>query len=597
MASFNWGNYKEVQPPSSPSPQGGGGFDWGKYQEVSSQPAVENSNNAQLRSLLMPSSSAKGILEDVGTGLARGTQSALKGLYDIYDLSPMGKAMSALSPSNDARIKQALSQQLPSLNENANPVDKAVENISSFAPYAMAPESAAPEAAGLVSNAAKGMLSGATYGAAQTETPKGALTGAAIGAVSPFAAKAVGGIGSAIAKPFASRVYNPLLSNLAPNIDAATNVSLDEGAKDIKRMFDAKKEVNNGQWDQAEYQANQLSGAPFDNSDYVGRLNTSLSNIRNKVGQDTNLSKAYGPAMDNLNNLIENAPNSYRDAMRTRESINAAKSNATLANNNISDPKLNRTTSTAQAALLDQVNSNIANNPEAQGFGNSWQQANQGFKELQNYKSLPVKGTGQLAPNSKMSMAMNSSPETSQFGGPDADLIKNFVPTGPSQGLSGMQHLGNLLDDEGQAKDLIKTSIFKPSLSDGFKPEEFLRKYKTLSPQQREYLFNPKEKSILDTALASKSLSNRSNAVTHWSLMHAPGMFIGGYAAEKRGLPWWSGAILGAAGQKMLSVPASGLGSSASVAKFLTNSAQKQLSTPAPLVNAGLQNIIGDSHG
>ena len=421
-------------------------------------------------------------------------------------------------------------------------------SIGRVAPYFIAPEAGIGEGASLLarmgSQAARGAVSSAqTDQGSPQDKLESAGTGAALAAGGEGLLSGLGSAAKPIGKYLSKNIYGPLMDKVEGSLKDVSQANLNAGAQSLKDIFDAKKSINNKAWDDATSQASSLDGVPFDNSDYLASLERQKQSLNDLVGNDSNLKAQYAGALNQLDVLKNEAPTSFRDAMRTRQGINAAKSNAIRTNGIPSDPAVNRVADGARKALLDQVNKNIDSTPEASSFGQSWANANKGFEDLQKYKQAPSAGT--LKNSTRLSEAMNGTPEGKIF---DA-----FMPTGKNDtGTAKFQHLANLLGDKEHANNLIKQAMFGKSLDSGFNPNAFITQYSKLSGAQKQYLFKPEENADLANAVRAKKIGDTQkssggigSSIGRAIANHSLGTILGASAGHAVGHPI-IGALIGA---------------------------------------------------
>ena len=392
---------------------------------------------------------------------------------------------------------------------------------------------------------------------AQTSQDGDKLEGAALGAATAGAGEgllsAVGKGAQSVGKAISKNIYQPLVNKLEGPMQDIAKTNLDDGAQALKGIYDAKKIANNNDWATAENLANQLGNTPFNNDDYLKALQNEKDSISEKIGGKKDLQDKFQGALNALDRFSEQPPQNFRDAMRVRQAINAAKGNAIGSNGLPTDIEVNKVADNARNALINQVNSNILTNPQVSDFGDAWTNANQGYKNLQQYKMAPKAGT--LTNSINLNKAMN--------GDPEGKIFNDFIPSGKNDtGTAKFEHLAKLFGDTDQANDLIKSAIFSKSLAGGFNPDSLLNSYKNLSPSQQTYLFDPEEKSTLDNALQARNLGKKNkynNGAINGFINRSLLSVLGGTLAHQVGVNPAIGAAAGFLGSNAIRKGASSI--------------------------------------
>ncbi len=501
-----------------------------------------------------------GILQSIGKGAEGFGTGLLTGLGKFADdnkglLGDMAGLTIGQLPGSP--ISQSIASTLPSAGDatKAAGLQPGVASsigsaIGRTAPYFAAPLGLESILGRIGGQAARGAMAGA-----QTSQDGDKLEGAALGAATAGAGEgllsAVGKGAQSVGKAISKNIYQPLVNELKAPMEDINKVNLNEGAQTLKSIYDAKKVANNNDWSAAESLANNIGDTPFDNADYLKGLQDQKDSLIEKIGGKEDLQNKFQGALNALDRFSKQPPENFRDAMRVRQAINAAKDNALSSNGLPQDIEVNKVADGARNALINQVNSNILKNPQVSEFGDAWTNANQGFKNLQQYKMAPKAGT--LLNNNDLTRAMSSGPNEKVEG----KIFNQFIPSGKNDtGTAKFEHLANLFGDKEQANDLIKSAIFNKPLSDGgFNPDSLLNSYKSLSPNQQTYLFNPAEKSTLDNALQARSLGSKNkynngaiNGLINRSLLSV----LGGTLAHQVGVNPAIGAAAGFLGSNAI---------------------------------------------
>ena len=519
-----------------------------------------------------------GILQSIGKGAESFGTGLLTGLGKFADDNKglLGDTAGlTIGQMPGSPISQSITSALPSAGDATKAAGLQPGMASSIgsaigrtAPYFAAPEAGLESILGRIGGqAARGAMAGA-----QTSQDGDKLEGAALGAATAGAGEgllsAVGKGAQSVGKAISKNIYQPLVNKLEGPMQDIAKTNLNQGAQTLKSIYDAKKIANNNDWSTAESLAEQLGNTPFNNADYLKALENEKDSINKEIGDGknigplqeqpsegakSNLQAKYSKALSKLDGFIDQAPSNFRDAMRVRKDINAAKDSVTNTSGLATDPEVNKAAGAAREALVSQFDSNLKNapamlskKPTMEAFGDAWTNANQGYKNLQQYKMAPKAGT--LSNSINLNKAMN--------GDPEGKIFNDFIPSGKNDtGTAKFEHLANLLGDKDQANDLIKSAIFNKSLEGGFNPDSLLSKYKSLSPDQRSYLFTSAEKSNLDNALQAKNLGQNSkaaNSIGQTIFHHSLSAGLGAALAHQAGVNPWIGVSIGALGGNTL---------------------------------------------
>jgi hypothetical protein len=452
----------------------------------------------------------------------------------------------------------------------ANIGDKVAEGITEFMPFNAAGDAAVSAdviKSPFVRNLVSQSIAGGLYGASTNpdNAASGALTGAALGA----GAGALSKVGESGVKSAATALkqsaLRPALQSVKSSFDSSLLPGMSDIASSLKKRYLQLKDNSSALFPMVKEAAKILDApakavdekkyifrgfAPvndnatnFDNSDYVNALKAKLGSIKSEVGNNNNLKSQASESIKQLNGLIKNAPTSFGDAIRERKGINAIPANY-FKENKTSDKMLNSVADYARKKLVNQVNKNIESNPEAQEFGDLWDKANKNYSEQSAFTSLPTTSNN-LKNSNAMQEAMYGK------GSPDGSILNKFVPKS-DEGMYKIVHLSKLLGNPDDARNAIRSTILSKAAKENNNPLEILKSYKALSEPQRQFLFSPDERRLLDVAKSSKATSAvKSRLMNHFTRL-ALGAAGGGIYAEHEGKSALPYMAIGAAGSEYL---------------------------------------------
>lgn len=430
------------------------------------------------------------------------------------------------------------------LGVKKNLADKVAVGAMDYAPYALGGEAVAwaKGLGDLAGQAIGGSLFGATHNPGHVA--RGALMGGALGAAGYGAAKLAGNAVKPVARYVLNNAVKPLVERAGQAIEKQDLPTAQQGANHLLNNYQDLKSVAGQLFNKAGDQA-QTIAQPFDNSKYVDALQGHLSGLKKVASRGKASANNVQNAIDQTQDWIDNAPQTFEDAVYHRKDINAAP-NVYLNPQNQADKSVKAASDVARKALDNQLDSNVTKTPGAQDFANTWGDANKYWKQAMDFEKLPTK-LGAMKKSNTIGQALQSN-------NPDASVINQYLPSGKEDGLNKMQHFADLIGDQDQAKRYLKSALVNQNVTkDGVNTNGFLNQYKKLSPQQRNYLFNDDENAMLGAAVRAKNAGTKhshfSSLIGHYII---PAV-AGGEIAHKEGLPWEYGAVGGALGGKGIS--------------------------------------------
>lgn len=337
-------------------------------------------------------------------------------------------------------------------------------------------------------------------------------------------------LGKPVGSYVSSRLVDPLLERASQKIGYEGLPGWDRVQSALRGNFTNAAERVTPEWEQqtAANTAADLSGNAFKPDNVVKTAQDALTGLSKKTLNNPNLAKSYEPSVANLQNMIENPPQTYQAAVDRIHDLNAAMKLQKQATG-MSDLFLNKTVGNLKKQITQdfKVGSGDMNpNPYE-----ALQTANAATKAEKSYSDLP-----QMTGESRLNKVVN---EFLHGKNPaDEGMMNSYMPAARATGVNRWEKFAKDVGD----KDLARAAMQKYALRDVYKNGEpdlkgLLSRYDKFSPEQRKWLFTPEQKSWLDTAAKQNvTMKNREKpgwlgpALTH-KLTGLPGVavdFLGG---------------------------------------------------------------------
>lgn len=473
--------------------------------------------------------------KDIPAGLGQDIQGILNTPHNL---------ISSKFPTSNININQKLGIQNPSS------FDQAIQNISSYLPYAAGGEGLLGPKLGASALGKLGTQAaiGGAYGATQSDTPiKSALEDAGLNAATFLG---LSGLKSSpellnyAKQRLAPYVTQGLLKKTTANLGDVLNLTKQNANQNAfemaKNNFSKYEKDEENAWDKLKNTAvlADANDINFDSSNYQNSLKNKLNNLQNQSESQSAFSRKNKEGISLLEGYLNDKYSSFRDAIQHNQALNADYQNEITPGKSLPFDIVNY----AKNNIKNTINKNIENNKLQETLGNSWQQANNTTAEKNKIFNELIGSTGKQQNSTFATM--------NKFQNPFGDVttfVQDYVPKGKGDGIQRMQQFSEMLGDENHAKNVIKMNYFENALtSNGIEAPEFISKYDNLSSAQQDYLFNPEENRQLRT-LSKINENNKSflkgpksnTSLLHYAVMPALGATIG----KAFGIPWVEGYL------------------------------------------------------
>ena len=419
--------------------------------------------------------------------------------------------------------------------------------------------SAAAKAAGIAPKLADLIGLGgtaATLGAASS--PDSPAIGAAIGVGSAGLGAGLGKALSSGIKGSGKYLLKPLTEKMADKF-SKLGPRNSEAFSQIQNNYKSLKDLERNAWDKL---GDSAEGLPFDSSSYKSGLSELKNNLLSSSKGQKTLEKSINPITEEINDLINSPVNTMDEAIAHRKAINSIIGGTKQAGQSkLTDTSAKQLVKALHFGYGNQegikpsfdkaISDNLNNRNPSNEIKESWDNANNLTKLVKSFEEK--KGLkGKSEPTAFYSLhSRGINPEDSN------EFIKDYTDL-KGGGTARFKALANMLGDEDKARGIIKDNLFKSSIdadlkTKGLKASKFYSEYNKLTDPQKDYLFEGKQRSDIDTLfdLYKKypEIGNSLSRIGYFAAMHYPGGALGGYAgyklAKNTGLPEWAGTLAG----------------------------------------------------
>lgn len=512
---------------------------------------------------------------DIVSGLAQMGHGILNAPHNLAGvISP--RLASYIPQQPDYNFGQLLGVNNPNLG------DRILQGSAQYSPYLLGGEAMLPAEAGLGAKLANQFGSGVTFGLTQSKTPiQDALKTGALNAGLSLGGSAVGGIGSALKNYISQFAGKGILNRVGQSLSDSQGLTNQQAFNMAKQNFDNFEAQEKPAWDEVTNAAFNVdnAGIPFDNSNYLSSLQSQLEKLKGQSQRQSAYGRANSDALSMLQGYANDQTGTFTDAIEHNKALNQDYQNEITPGKSLPFSTVNFAKSNLQRTLQDNLSTDdplVSDLKDALTNANSLtQQKNQIFNQIVN--------SGGKTQNSKFASFLSNKNENAD----PTTFVQDYIPNGKADGIQKMQQFGQMLGDEGAAKNVIKQNYFGNALTDdGIDPKSFLNKYNNLSDEQQSYLFNPDEnKAIQALNKINKNSPKALNPSSFTYALHAsvPGL-IGALSSSALGHGWETGAIVGGLGYPAFE---SGLKQAFTVkpiSNYFINSLTKAPGAPNPYV-------------
>ncbi len=282
---------------------------------------------------------------------------------------------------------------------------------------------------------------------------------------------------------------------------------------------------------QLEDQVNALDAnkTPLDISPYKQAAQGMLDNIMNKIKSNRS---SYSDVTKLLNKIVDEPPRNYQDVLEQYQMLNSKPTWNAFTQKEVMGMKNH--VRQLKSALMDTLDKQAQTNPEVGDFLSNWRARNADVAAHKGFYDFP-----RVA---KVNTVVN------EAASGDSQAFKKlfFTKSGSQSRVPTWEKFKNLTgtsDDE--ARNLLKNHYFDEARlnSREFDNHKALGLYEKLSPQEKDWMFTPHERQLMDTAQdalnVSKKLKRSSVKSIVGSLVARSliGGALGGYYGWNEGNP------------------------------------------------------------
>ena len=370
--------------------------------------------------------------------------------------------------------------------------DKLVQGLVEYAPYAIGGEAAGVgKVVGIVPRGAAQAAEGGVFGATQNnDALSGALAGALGGAGGALASGAVGGL--------VRGAKDNLIGHSAPSIARNIERSIGNLGGDMNQL--AFKKAESSYEDTVKNESNlhnELEQSSkkhdkhikYDNSRYKKSLKNEVKRLDAESSRQSSLKPENDIAVKKLKLLMKDNHNSFSGAIEHHKSINKMYGKEVSPGNPVPESMIRF----AHKEIKKDIQRNIDKNSIESTFGRAWKSANNATQDRVNTFDKIIGSSGREAKSKfkKFYSGKSDSADASAF-------VKDYIPKPGEEGVQKIKALSKILGDENFAKNVIKHNMFKSSI-DKNNIESFVNKFDSLSNEQKDYLFDDKQRNMVGT--------------------------------------------------------------------------------------------------
>jgi len=485
---------------------------------------------------------------DIAIGLGQGGQGLHNTPYNIANyISPAaGQAVSKIAPPLDLNFGQMFGVPQPSLG------DRALQGVAQFAPYAAGGAAAGIGSLSPLSQALAVPAVGGLYGATQSQNPvTGALEGAAGAAFGGALGAGVSGLAGAASGAIAKSALGQQLQSMGQNLRVPQNV---EGYMDALKNYmsvagDSGQPGLEGKLHQIKTAAAKAAddyGYQFDNSDYVGALQSKIGKLQTQSTNNPATAAGNQEAIEMLQNLANSKSDTFSDALSHVQSINQMFKQQLPTDRDLPFTMLKYAKGQMENSIDANLKQNGINPSDSPLFsGNNDLQstlgavrdlANQTTKDRINTFEQTLGNKGKPVPTIFSNLQANkATPDQAN------NWINDFLPNKNNTGTAKFDQLSQMLGgDQQQAAQLIKSNHFQDVYNgNDLDANKFMSKYNKLPIAQQQWLFTPEQNQNINLFASLKGTSSplvdaakkaASASIDQWPATIARG--IGGAATN-----------------------------------------------------------------
>lgn len=383
---------------------------------------------------------------------------------------------------------------------------------------------------------------GAAFGATQGENPAlDALAGAGINLTTAGMAhglqKGLPSVTKALSKYAAPGLAKKIGGAAEMFKDLKSAAAFDKA----KANFDVYQQAENQAWDNLTQHAGEVDakGVGFNDEAYNKALGNKLAQYT-KEAEQSGLARKNADSMALLNDYMKDPHGTFTDVIQHNRALNADFQNEITPGKSLPFSTVNY----AKSNLKNAIQQNLTDKQLQDTLGLSWQRANQATVNKNSMFNYITSPQGKEQPSAFMRFYRGEK----EYDDPSA-FVKQYIPKTGTEGIGKMQQFANMVGEEDFAKQALKSNIFDKAYDEGgFKPQQFLSKYNSLSKEQRDYLFPKDQQNMINTL--SKILRENPGAlgakrILGMGLYHSIPALIGAGIGHHYGTSYLGGALAG----------------------------------------------------
>lgn len=381
--------------------------------------------------------------------------------------------------------------------------DEISQGVASYAPFGMAGEAAMAPNSGLLSRLSNIAKQGAAYGAVTSPNPysggiEGGIANVSLGAGTEGLSNALSAGKDAIKNFLIKSAAGGIADKISSIFNPITNSTNESAVNAIKNNYIynyvyPEKNAWDNLTESARYIDNSDPNIKYDDSSYVSSLKNEADRLSSLSSRQSGYSRANDISQDLLNGYAADQHGTFSDAIEHNKSINKDFENQMTDGSSIPFNTVNF----AKGKLNKSINENLNNNGLQDTLGKMWNDANNLTKAKQQTFNTIWNSSGKDTPSTFSRIIQQNSP----YQDPTL-IIKDYLPSSRGDGIQKMQQFSKMIGDEDAAKSVMRMNYFDNAIKsdpDKINSSALLSKYNSLSDEQKAYLFDPDQKSYIDS--------------------------------------------------------------------------------------------------
>lgn len=411
------------------------------------------------------------------------------------------QTMNFQSPKTDQSLKTGnpfLDPLLQSAGQSGNQwQDQVLQGLTHYMPYAVLGGAIAGPEAGVLGRMGGQAAGGAAYGATQSSTPltsavEGGLVGAATSPVADLASTAISKLVSPITNRIAKMMVEPTANDME-NSYLRNKETLNQSANSVyantkQNYEDNYLQKSKDDWKFAKGMASVQDTSPHIRYNDKGRQASLDKQINDQQKLYNSTPTSENAAGLKLLKSWRKAPiRSYGDLIDHAQEINKSFGKEIEGTGS---PASNSLIKHAIKDFYSNSDQQIKENSITPEFNKAWNRAKDSTTEQHETFNEVRNQDGTYGSSKFKNFYENRNKKYQDV----STLAEDYLPKGNEQGTDRFEQFEKMVGNPSQARDLLK----KQMLLGAKNPEDVLKKYQSISPEQRNHLYSADEQTLLN---------------------------------------------------------------------------------------------------